>query len=527
MTEIYKTYKEMIERPTEPGFHKVNGFNSPKISYPMILDFMAKNAERQNKLPRKEYADEDIDFVQIKTTALFTKLMCLIMEKGQSYTADRVSVGAVMDSKKKEFTSVVCNRCEGKSCQFLLANSSTQYFPMCTSAKWTNFLYTGRLCDHAIGFLFWMYRRSNEPNSERPAFWGCNPPTELISMPLKQLYYLSQKFGESDDDANSCLDDVLMEEPDNGSQVFLDKFLDNLEENGQTDLPIYRMHRHIDEPHQNACLYYIMNHADQFQITQFKHLLMYLQNVIKSDVIDTIQTDTSTQYKSRLWLELQYGRIRCSILNEVANWKMEQDVVEARILGTYRIPREEECLKRKHRKRSILAEISKCYQTNIQHCGLLLDLAYPFFCATPDGLSDELVVEIKMPSTQEEYEKYLVNNETIPPKYFAQIQMQMFLASREKALYCVVAPDFAKSGAVEYINVDLNKTFIEPLFAKVEDVWNKLIFPIIQRNADGQNKWTLMIAVNQRFNKTELAVIHYEDFVVLSHLGTDELDWNS
>lgn len=306
-------------------------------------------------------------------------------------------------------------------------------------------------------------------------------------MPIKQLYYLSQQF-ENSDEVESCSDDVLMEETEESSQVFLDKFLDHLKENGQTDLSVYRMHRHVDEPHQDVFLYYIMTNAERYQITSYKHLLMYLQNVIKSDLIDTIQTETSTQYKSRVWLELQYGRIRCSILNDVANWKTEDDVSEAKILGTYRIPREEDYLKRKLRKRSILAEISKCYKTNIQHCGLLLDLAYPFFCATPDGLSSDLVVEIKMPSTQEEYEKYLINNETIPPKYFAQIQMQMFLASREKALYCVVAPDFAKTGAVEYINVDLKKALIEPLFAKAEDVWNKLIFPVIKRHADGQKK---------------------------------------
>lgn len=105
----------MIERPTEPGFKKVDGYNSPKISYLMILDFMAKNSESQSKKNKKEYLDEDIDFVQIKTTTVFTKLMCLILEKGQSYTDERISVGAVIDSKKKEFTSVVCNKCEGKS----------------------------------------------------------------------------------------------------------------------------------------------------------------------------------------------------------------------------------------------------------------------------------------------------------------------------------------------------------------------------------------------------------------------------
>lgn len=301
---------------------------------------------------------------------------------------------------------------------------------------------------------------------------------------MKQLYYLSQQFEKSE----SCSDDVLMEETEDRSTEFLDKLLDHLKESGQTDLPIYRMHRQVDEPHQELFLYHIMHNADRYQITNHKHLQMHLQNVIKSDVIDAVQTQTSAQYKSRLWLELQYGRIRCSILNAVASWKVAEDVAEAQILGTYRIPREEDLLKRKLRKRSILTEISKCYKTNIQHCGILLDLAYPIFCAAPDGLGSELVVEIKMPSTQEEYEKYLINNETIPPKYFAQIQMQMFLANREKALYCVVAPDFAKSGAVEYINVTLKKTFIEPLFAEAEFVWSKLIFPVIQRHAEGQKK---------------------------------------
>lgn len=104
----------MIERPTEPGFHKLDGYNSPKINYQMILDVVAKNAERRSKNSKKEYLDEDIDFVQIKTTPAFITLLCLIMEKGQSYTAERVSVSAVIDSKTKEFTSVVCNKCSGK-----------------------------------------------------------------------------------------------------------------------------------------------------------------------------------------------------------------------------------------------------------------------------------------------------------------------------------------------------------------------------------------------------------------------------
>lgn len=114
MAEIYQVYKKMIERKPDNGFNKMDGYNSPKINYLMILDFIAKSGNLRMKNTKKEYQDEDIDFVQIKTTAKFTKLMCLIMEKGQEFTSERVSVGAVIDSKTNEFTSVVCNGCEGR-----------------------------------------------------------------------------------------------------------------------------------------------------------------------------------------------------------------------------------------------------------------------------------------------------------------------------------------------------------------------------------------------------------------------------
>lgn len=115
MTEIYKIYKKMLERPTEPGFNKLDAYNRPKINYSMISNFLAKNPERLARLSKREYLDENIDFVQVKTTSVFTKLMCMIMEKGQAYTAKRVSVGAVIDWKKKEFTSIMCNACGGKT----------------------------------------------------------------------------------------------------------------------------------------------------------------------------------------------------------------------------------------------------------------------------------------------------------------------------------------------------------------------------------------------------------------------------
>lgn len=329
-----------------------------------------------------------------------------------------------------------------------------------------------------------MYRRSNEPSADRPAYWGCNPPKELIDMPIQQLHYLAQQPEKFKNNIQDDINDVIMN--DYSARCF-DAFLDDLEYYGKTDIPIYRMHRHVDERHQDLFLYHIMSDTDKYQIKNSKSLLICLQRTIKSEIIDEIKAETQALYKSNLWLELQYGRVRCSMLKDITKWKTTEDVDETMIFGSYRMHGDRSS-KRKLQKQSILSELAKCNRTNIECCGILLDMAYPHFCATPDGISSELIVEIKVPSTKEEYKKYLINNGKIPPKYFAQIQMQMFMASRDKALYCVASPDFAKNGAVEYISVDLDKGFIEPMVAKAEDVWNNLFFPTIAKHAGCVNR---------------------------------------
>lgn len=109
----------------------------------------------------------------------------------------------------------------------------------------------------------------------------------------------------------------------------------------------------------------------------------------------------------------------------------------------------------------------------------MLNENYPYLCASPDGITDDHIVEIKAPRNDDEFEKYLEGKETISAKYMAQIQIQMYMANVTKALYCVLSPTFDTNGALHYVWVQADMDFVESLLSTAEDYWRDIVFPKI------------------------------------------------
>lgn len=75
---------------------------------------------------------------------------------------------------------------------------------------------------------------------------------------------------------------------------------------------------------------------------------------------------------------------------------------------------------------------------------------YPIFGASPDSLTNELIVEIKCPSSENAVNNYMKDRE-ITYKYKAQMNFQMLATNKQKSLFYVARPDFEISR--EYIHV--------------------------------------------------------------------------
>ena len=91
-------------------------------------------------------------------------------------------------------------------------------------------------------------------------------------------------------------------------------------------------------------------------------------------------------------------------------------------------------------------EVEKSTGIQFRECGLLLQPDLPIFGASPDGISDKYVLEIKSPLSDRALPNYFTKDRNQPSKkYLAQIQMQMHMSGRKRGYYCVASPDFEKN----------------------------------------------------------------------------------
>jgi hypothetical protein len=65
----------------------------------------------------------------------------------------------------------------------------------------------------------------------------------------------------------------------------------------------------------------------------------------------------------------------------------------------------------------------------------------PLFGASPDGNTSEHIFEIKCPSKESTVENYIKGGR-MKLKYLAQVSLQMKIANRKRAIFCVADPQF-------------------------------------------------------------------------------------
>lgn len=99
--------------------------------------------------------------------------------------------------------------------------------------------------------------------------------------------------------------------------------------------------------------------------------------------------------------------------------------------------------------------------------------------ASPDGLTNDSVIEIKCPYKEKTMRTYYENGQ-LGKKYYAQIQAQMHMSARQKGLFCVANLDFESSKKVNIYEVQYDEDYFKNLFEKCElflknNVYDKLV----------------------------------------------------
>lgn len=164
-----------------------------------------------------------------------------------------------------------------------------------------------------------------------------------------------------------------------------------------------------------------------------------------------IEAGTKMQSKSRAWHEERKWRITASKFGDVvkATKRRKMSLMCKSIFSPKDLKGKAVLHGRKYESRA-LKKLEEEKEVHVKPCGLFVAPKYPFLAATPDGLTDDFLVEVKCPykgrneairksavffSFLEEVDGKLALKKN--HNYFAQIQGQLMICGMERCILVV------------------------------------------------------------------------------------------
>jgi putative phage-type endonuclease len=199
----------------------------------------------------------------------------------------------------------------------------------------------------------------------------------------------------------------------------------------------------------------------------------------KKDLLHLANELTIEQADTDLWHNLRVGRVTASRLYETSRCTMKNGSLVEKVLGK-RSGFSFAMFRGTVLEDYVFNEIKKEYK-DLKRCGLIMNHEkHPLFAASPDGLHDDFVLEIKCPANKNTFAQY-TNIDKLDKKYFAQIQMQMYITGKKKALLSVAALDFETTRNVTKIWIPFDEEKTNQLITDAAEFYESAIFPALKR----------------------------------------------
>lgn len=216
------------------------------------------------------------------------------------------------------------------------------------------------------------------------------------------------------------------------------------------------------------------DHPDNF----FEHC----RNFMNSSTMNSVEVLTIEQADTPLWHLMRFGRITASRVHQASRCKTKNGSLVDSIMGkrsgwSFAMQRGTDL---EDKVFNVLKKEMSLRNVKLKQCGLFLDSHLPHFAASPDGISDEFVVEIKCPATPKTHAEY-INIQTLQRKYYGQIQLQMYVTKRKKALLGVADLNFEQNKKVTKVWIDYDENYVNDLIEDANNFWIDAVFPLLKR----------------------------------------------
>lgn len=212
-----------------------------------------------------------------------------------------------------------------------------------------------------------------------------------------------------------------------------------------------------------------------------EEFLNYCSSSITDSLCCEAQNETLAQSESNLWHQLRFGRVTASKAHEASRCNTLDGSLVETILGANKLKDTAAIERGRKLEKYVRAEIEKKKNLKIKLCGFTTSAENPIMGASPDGITEEHVIEIKCPSSEKATKNYMKDGK-LSEKCNAQMQMQMYFLKKKKGLFCVASHDFEQTKNISISETHFDLNMCKELIQKCNSFWTNAIFPIFKNN---------------------------------------------
>ena len=378
------------------GFLAADSSNIPKVDYLMLLEYMQENdcynvAETRSAktllASREAYVDTAVGYVEVKREGHLCTVRCRVTPehkiRGKLYL-----VTAIIDESAEKIVEVQCNDCPASAGG----------------------------CKHAICFAMWLIKRSDEPSVTSVTCYWKKP--KLAGLVSEHQFISAKNIGK----AKKRPIDVPV-------NININKFTEECTKRGMQDV-LFLNYCGLHQPTLNDySVFNLMVHfleSDKLDHS-YDNFKAYCENMLKFYVIQDVVEATKGQSDSKLWHSLRQGRVTASRVYEAIHCNTEDGALVRSILGGYKVPETKAIKRGKRLEKEVIEVLQHDLDTTFDKTGLIL--ISPILGASPDGICNDYVIEIKCPISEKTFKTYVSDNQ-VTKKFKAQIMLQMHAQCR-------------------------------------------------------------------------------------------------
>ncbi|CAH0599465.1 unnamed protein product [Chrysodeixis includens] len=419
-------------------FVKADSRNLPKVETVMILEYISTSSHhsiaeiRGAKIlmsSRDSYVDTAVGYVKVGRTGSKCTVTAKIVPEHR-ISKKLYTVTCNIDEHNDVIIDSVCEDCAA----------------------------SGGGCKHSLLLLFWLAKKSSEPSSTAvECYWNkptlSSASTEAITS--KEIFRQAKVPKLMPKDKNILTEfEEECKRRNLGNSLIL-KFSEGHKTDSKNIFDI------------------MLQFIDVETIHTYSNFRDYLKKVIDDESILNINAKSLGQSESKYWHSIRQGRLTASKLYEAAHCKTDGTLVE-HILGGYKVPETKSILRGRKLEKHVLKVIEDKLHVKIKQSGFML--INGILGASPDGVGEDFVVEIKCPASEKTVKSY-IQNDIVNNKYKTQILCQMLACKKSKGLFCVADPLFETTKNIHLVWVDFDEVYINEIINKAEAFWSLYVFP--------------------------------------------------